>query len=175
MPFRHLIILLLASVPLVSWAESKANTSDKNAPWVKNAASKQFNPVYTQQWRQADNRKHCALLVLPRDASAHLPNAKSRPAQFSGGWAVAYDTAKQRSAYGIAGAGSQVANADIQRWPQHRFWRDGSAIGWGLEGDTGPKHLAYVKVKGQKCLYNVWSTVREDHLLSLVQNLRKAK
>ena len=175
MMFRPFCLLLLATVPFFALADTKANTSEKNAPWAKNPRTQQFNPVYTQQWRKAENRKTCALLVLPRDASAHLPQAKSRSASFSGGWAVAYDTAKQRSAYGIAGAGSQVANADIQRWQQHRFWRDGSAIGWGLEGDTGPKHLAYVKEKGQKCLYNVWSTVSEDHLLSLVQNLRKAK
>ena len=175
MSFRHFSAMLLSLIPLHSLAESKTNASNKNAPWVKNAANNQFNPVYSQQWRKADNRKNCALLVLPRNASAHLPNAKSRPAPFSGGWAIAYDTPKQRSAYGVAGTGAKVTNADIQRWQQHRFWHDGSAIGWGLEGDTGPKHLAYVQVKGQKCLYNVWSNVSEDHLLSLIQNLRKAK
>ena len=175
MMFRPFCLLLLTTVPFTALADTKAKTSEKNAPWAKNPRTQQFNPVYTQQWRKAENRKTCALLVLPRDASAHLPQAKSRSASFSGGWAVAYDIPGKRSAYGIAGTGANISNTDIQRWENHRFWRDGSGIGWGLEGDTGPGYLAYVKVKGQKCLYNVWSSVSEEHLLSLIQDLRQVR
>ena len=45
--------------------------------------------------------------------------------------------------------------------------------GYGLEGFTmGPDWLAYVIVPGQSCLYNVWSSIGQEHLEHLVDHLR---
>ena len=172
MSFRHFSAMLLSLIPLHSLAESKTNASNKNAPWVKNAASNQFNPVYSQQWRKADNRKNCALLVLPRNASAHLPNAKSRPAPFSGGWAIAYDTPKQRSAYGVANAGTTSKRDLYEGWAYRKNYADGSYVTLGREGNNPQgKMLAYL-VLNNGCFYNIWSQLSSEHLQKIIGQLR---
>jgi hypothetical protein len=51
-------------------------------------------------------------------------------------------------------------------------WLDGSSAGYGLEGHTGPNWLAYVKIPGQQCLYNVWSRRGKADLEQLIASLR---
>ena len=85
---------------------------------------------------------------------------------------MAYDTPTVRSAFGIAGSGSRAGNPDQYRFPHHLAWSDGSWASYGLEGGTGPKHLAYLTVAGQDCLYNVWSTRGRKHLERLLASLR---
>lgn len=171
-------ILMSTFLTNLAWAEIALPTPFPEGappPWQTKVDHKQFNPIYTQQWRQAQNRHTCARLVLPRNASSHLSKATGRRASFHGGWAVAYDKPNKRSVYGVAGAGTLAERGGITRWSRFHVWPDGSAIGWGLEGDTGPNYLAYVQVKGQKCLYNVWSSISEEHLLSLIRDLRMVK
>ena len=51
----------------------------------------------------------------------------------------------------------------------------GSKAGYGREGGTGPRSLAFVEAADAGCLYNVWSAVGEAHLLGLIESLRRVK
>ena len=96
-----------------------------------------------------------------------------RSATFSGGWAVAYDLPGERSAFGIAGTGSDAwADNVYDAWPEKRVLEDGSRVGYGPEGGTGPNWLAYLRIPGQQCLYNVWSRRGKAHLEELLGQLR---
>lgn len=141
-----------------------------SAPWASSSLPGADVPlVYLEQWRSAENRTSCALLA---PASTGQPDATPRSAQFSGGWAVAYDLPDQRSAFGVAGTGVSVAGHTYDAWPHHVAWADGSWAGYGPEGGTGPSQLAYLRVQGQSCLYNVWSRLGVEHLESLLESLR---
>ena len=52
-------------------------------------------------------------------------------------------------------------------------WADGSVAHYGLEGGTGPGHLAYLVLDGQGCVYNAWSQHGEAHLLAFLASLRR--
>ena len=143
------------------------------SPWSGARLSRdQLAPVYFDVWSRAANRSKCALIApappAPADAGATL-----RPATFSGGWAVAYDLPGERSAFGVAGSGSDPWAGDVyDAWPHRIMYSDGSSAGYGLEGGTGPQWLAYVKIPGQQCLYNVWSRRGRAHLEALLSTLR---
>jgi hypothetical protein len=141
------------------------------APWsAEKLAAADVPAQYVQEWRKADNRATCAPLApLPAFVDA---DAKPRRANFSGGWAVAYDRPGDRSAFGVAGAGVEAGGDTYDGWEGHVAWADGSHAGYGLEGGTGPSHLAFLQVEGQGCLYNVWSHRGEAHLVALLQALR---
>ena len=127
-------------------------------------------PVYRVEWQRAANRRTCALLVPAAlgDGAGAVPRADV----FSGGWAVAYDRGSLRSAFGIAGSGTTPDSTTYDAWPNKIRWADGSSAGYGLEGGTGPNHLAYLRIAGQGCLYNVWSRLGAAHLEYLLSQLR---
>jgi hypothetical protein len=146
------------------------------APWsAAPVTPSQVPQHYLDVWRRAENRAQCALIApaqLPADGAAAVP----RPATFSGGWAVAYDLPQERSAFGIAGSGTDAWSPDVyDQWPNKIRWADGSSAGYGLEGNTGTNWLAYVKIPGQQCLYNVWSRRGRSHLEQLLGTLRYVK
>ncbi|MBZ9646514.1 hypothetical protein K9B33_03055 [Sphingobium sp. 3R8] len=143
------------------------------------------------QWDMAENRAQCAPLALLSDGGA---KGKARAADFSGGWAVAFDLPGIRSAYGFAGPGiipmdaepdaAQRARLDRQ-WPYRRTLAalPGPAFaGYGLIGaepypaanpeGKGSQSLAYLRIDGQRCTYNVWSRIGRAHLETLLDNLR---
>lgn len=143
------------------------------------------------EWSKAENRAQCAPLVFRSEAGlAGTP----RRAEFSGGWAVAYDVPGLRSAYGVAGTGLLPADRNgahvhrarlMAQWPHFREIRTlpaPSFAGYGLSGaepypsdnpqGNGLHSLAYLRVGGQTCLYNVWSRISRAHLETLLSNLR---
>lgn len=147
--------------------------------------------VARTQWDMAENRAQCAPLALLSDGGV---KGKGRPAQFSGGWAVAFDLPGLRSAYGFAGPGIIAMDGEAEtaqrarltkQWPQRR---DLPALpgpgfaGYGLVGaqpypadnaqGKGLESLAYMRVAGQGCTYNVWSRISRAHLEILLDNLR---
>ena len=77
-----------------------------------------------------------------------------------------------RSAFGIAGSGSTPDSTTYDAWPHKLRWADGSSVGYGPEGGTGPNQLAYLRIHGQQCLYNVWSRLGIAHLEFLISQLR---
>jgi hypothetical protein len=155
------------------------------APWSADKLARADVPkVYLTEHRKAENRSTCPLLV-PTDLGAGA-GAKPRRANFHGGWAVAYDkkglpgTSPSgedcadcgRSAFGVAGAG--VGKGGGPAWPNEIIWSDGSKAGYGAEGGSGSKLLAYVEAADAGCLYNVWSVLGEEHLVTLLKGLRRA-
>lgn len=144
------------------------------APWSRPALeASAVPPIYLRVWREAANRTTCALIAPASVDAVQGADAVPRAATFSGGWAVAYDAPGERSAFGIAGSGSSAWGPGLyDDWPQKRVYSDGSRAGYGLESGTGPNWLAYVRIPGQDCLYNVWSRRSEAHLEGLLQQLR---
>ena len=141
-----------------------------SAPWQGNAVpASAVPPVYIDVWTKAANKETCALVALTQHGQA---GATPRAATFSGGWAVAYDLPNQRSAFGIAGTGTEPTADTYDAWPHKRTWADGSRVGYGPEGHTGPNQLAYLRIAGQRCLYNVWSRLSVEHLESLLEGIR---
>lgn len=141
------------------------------APWSERPLARRDVPaVYVTEWEKAANRATCAL-IAPRSLGAGA-GAAPRAANFSGGWAVAYDQPALRSAFGVAGTSSKASDPAYAEWPYGRLWRDGSSAGYGPEGGTGPNQLAYLQIAGQGCLYNVWSRVSREHLEELLREIR---
>lgn len=140
------------------------------APWqAAPLATSAVPQVYRDVWGRAANKSTCALMAFSQHGQ---PNAVPRAATFSGGWAVAYDLPDLRSAFGIAGSGAAPDGDTYDAWPNKRAWADGSSVGYGPEGGSGPNQLAYLRVAGQGCLYNVWSRISVGHLESLLQSIR---
>ncbi len=147
--------------------ESPANP----APWQGATLARAEVPaVYVEEWQQADNRATCALIAPA--ALGEGEGATVRAANFAGGWGIAYDQPGLRSAFGIAGTGVAASEPSFDDWPVKKEWPDGSSVGYGPEGGAGPKELAYLRIAGQGCLYNVWSNLGRDHLASLLDQLR---
>jgi hypothetical protein len=143
------------------------------------------------EWAKAENRKDCAPLAL---AASSQPEGAPRSAYFGGGWGVAFDLPDQRSAYGFAGTGllpDDDADVAVQRDRLYRQWpyfRDlaqfpgASFAGYGQEGaepypaanreGVALQSLAYVRIAGQRCTYNVWSRISRAHLEWMLDNLR---
>lgn len=203
--------LLACSGPKEAKEEQAANAeavdgampqpANEAAPDVSDAAREPADPdpligetVALAEWRKAENRTACAPLALASDAGGA---GKPRRANFSGGWAVAFDQPDLRSAYGIAGPGlipddrrlheENVAALEKQ-WPYARRFGpgenlpNGSFAGYGIEGaqgyspsnpdGRGQQSLAYLRIPGQLCQYNVWSKLGRAHLEALLENLR---
>jgi hypothetical protein len=146
-----------------------------SAPWSgPPLALAEVPAVYVTQWRQAENRQQCALVVLL--SPPYHDQATPRAASFAGGWGVAYDMPGLRSAFGIAGAGVDADAPDIYSdWPYHLEWSDGSTAGYGPEGGIGTKQLAYLTLAGERCLYNVWSWFGPEHLEQLLGAVRRVQ
>jgi hypothetical protein len=141
------------------------------APWSGDRLAAAAVPAeFLAEWRKAENRAGCAL-VAPASLGEGA-GARPRGAYFGGGWAVAYDRPGLRSAFGVAGTGSRAADPAYDEWPHRLVWADGSSAGYGPEGGTGPNELAYLRIQGQDCLYNVWSRLGRAHLEHLLESLR---
>ena len=143
-----------------------------------------------REWRRSENPKRCGPLAFRQTGDQ---SARIRRAEFSGGWGVAYDTPTIRSAYGVAGPGvldMDAAGPAQQRarlaaqWPLFREleqFPQPSFAGYGVEGASaypkanpdglGLNSVAYVRVRGQTCTYNVWSRLGRAHLEFLLENL----
>ena len=140
-------------------------------PWSGARLSRSDVPsVYVTEWEKAENRATCAVLAPASlgDGTGATPLA----ATFSGGWAVAYDRPGVRSAFGIAGSGTTPDSTTYDGWPSKQRWADSSYAGYGPEGGSGPNQLAFLRIAGQQCLYNVWSRIGIAHLEYLLSQLR---
>jgi len=143
------------------------------------------------EWRKSDRPDECAPIAFTSNGGAP---AAARRANFSGGWAVAFDTPEVRSAYGVAGPGildgddaPPAAQAERlgKQWPHFTTLASLPApafAGYGVEGAQdypadspdggGLNSVAYVRVGGQQCTYNVWSRLGRAHLEVLLDSLR---
>jgi hypothetical protein len=165
--------LLLPALLLTACATTNSSAPfPPTAPWRSAPISRLEVPtVYVEQWSKAENRDTCALVAFRRLGTGGA-GAQLRAANFAGGWAVAYDFPDLRSAFGIAGAGVKADDPSYDKWPYVHEWGDGSKVEYGPEGGEGPNQLAYLRIEGQGCLYNVWSRVSREHLEELVREIR---
>lgn len=179
-PVRLLTALWLAAVACAQpgaqrggvFPSDRALQAAPPAPWLgAPLPASSVAPVYLEQWDRAANRGSCALVVFAEPGTVGQ-GATPRAATFSGGWAVAYDLPNLRSAFGVAGAGVSAGEPAYDEWPYRMRWADGSTAGYGPEGGTGPNLLAYLRITGQDCLYNVWSRLGRAHLEHLLASLR---
>lgn len=144
-----------------------------------------------EQWARADNRARCAPVAFTDVGGA---TGTPRPATFGGGWAIAFDTPGTRSAFGVAGPGMLAADDAppyeqtrrlARQWPYYMDLEQldrPSFAGYGIEGakpyrnddpdGRGKNSLAYVRIHGQDCTYNVWSRLGRAHLETLLGGLR---
>ena len=156
---------------LILCAACASSPRAARAPWDSPPLAANAIPrVYVEQWNRAENRAQCGLFAF-----AAVTEGTARAATFSGGWAVAYDLPGTRSAFGIAGTGVEPTGDTYSDWPNKRTWADGSSAGYGPEGGSGPNQLAYVRIAGEGCLYNVWSRLGREHLETLLDSLRRVK
>ena len=162
----------LATVLLLTACTTGTPPAATRPPWSGPALARaDVAAVYVTQWEKAENRSTCAL-IAPRTVGTEGANATPRAATFSGGWAVAYDLPTLRSAFGVAGTGVSEGGASYDQWPHSEAWDDGSRVEYGPEGGTGPNELAYLRIEGQDCLYNIWSRLGRKHLEQLIHELR---
>jgi len=156
-------------------------------PWQgPDISSGSARDVVLTQWSKSGNRAG-SRAILPADVA--LAVSTPRPAEFSGGWAVAWDDPAGpgqsangarcatcgRGASGMAGTGAEVtADAVAKRWPTVIRWNDGSVLGydWEAHDPSSGKMLAEIAVAGQRFAYNLWSHLGEDHLRYLISQLR---
>jgi hypothetical protein len=156
-------------------------------PWsAAKIPARQAPAELVESWEGNHRRDGCAALALT-DLGVGA-GATPRIASFgANAWAVAFDkpglpgtTAEGRptadggrSAFGIAGTAVDSTVKRVDGWSDHRVWRDGSRADYGLEGGgTGPRWLAQLYVRGQRCEYNVWSAVGKAHLELLLDGIR---
>ena len=161
------------------------------APWSAAPLAADAVPaVVAETWSAADNHDECAVL-FPADPDTLAAGAVLHDRYFGGGWGLAWDLPSGpgrwepggdycpdcgREAFGVAGTGGEATGAEDAIWPNRLAWTDGSHAGYGYEGLTagqaGEPLLAYLFIDGPGCMYNVWSYLGEEHLLSLIGQLR---
>jgi len=162
----------LLSLLFVACATSSPTPLPRTAPWRSTPIPRlEVQTIYVEEWSKAENRDTCALVAF-RTLGEAGKGAQARAAKFAGGWAVAYDFSHLRSAFGIAGAGVKADDPSYDKWPYAYEWGDGSKVEYGPEGGDGPNQLAYLRVAGQDCLYNVWSRLGREHLEELLREIR---
>jgi hypothetical protein len=164
-----------------------AAATDDAPPWSLPKLPASAAPAVVGEWKKAENRSSCAALAFAETGDA-TAGAVPRRANFSGGWAVAWDkkglpgTAPSgnscatcgRSVFGVAGAGVEAEGTNFDLWENQLHFTDGSQVGYGKQkyASGAGSYLAYVAVAGQGCLYNVWTELGKEHMELLLHNLR---
>jgi hypothetical protein len=158
------------------------------SPWSdERLGSNEVPPPILLAWSRADNREICAP-IAPRDLGAGA-GARARVSDFEGGWAVEFDrrgapgisrngqtcTRCGRGMFGIAGTNltpedlvGEESNADV---PEPSF-ADGSHLQLEPPAEGELVAAATLTVRGQSCVYQVWSFLGEEHVNQLVRELR---
>ncbi len=158
-----------------------------SAPWSDTPLASDLVPApILSAWERAENRGQCAPLA-PRELGAGN-GARARVSELEGGWAVEFDRRGMpglgrdgqtcarcgRGVFGIAGTNltpdDLVTEESDTEAPPPSF-ADGSHL--ELEATEGePVAAATLTVRGQGCVYQVWSFLGEEHVRELVSSLR---
>ena len=78
--------------------------------------------VLVQQWEAAENRSWCSALY-PADATSLGPGGVIRPANFGGGWAVAWDLPDGPGRLPSGEYCRDCGRGRERPWPRRRPWR----------------------------------------------------
>jgi hypothetical protein len=159
-----------------------------DAPWADALLGSEAVPApILSAWEHAENRNQCAPLVPV--ALGRGEGARPRVGQLEGGWAVEFDRRGMpgidrdgemcercgRGVFGIAGTNltpedlvTEDSDADL---PAPSF-ADGSHLSVEPPAEGEQVAAAIITVRGQGCVYQVWSFLGEDHVRELVSSLR---
>lgn len=143
------------------------------APWNLAPLPESAVPaVLIEQWGKADNRTWCSGMF----PESLVGRAGARSADFSGGWAVAFDT-EIRSALGVAGTSLAPFEDVGVRWPHRIRFDDGAVFGWGGEGfdETNPRRLGELAIPSEGCVYQIWSELGDEPLIEMARTLRRVE
>lgn len=158
------------------------------APWsAEPVASTDVPDALVHAWATAENREWCAPLALGTAGRG----VSARRADYHGGWAVEFDkrgmpgvsrsgqacTDCGRGAFGIAGTAVLVDQEDPME-AEERTLADGSRVRIETSVDEADHEegaegsVATLKIRGQDCVYQVWSFSGDAHLEELLEDLR---
>ena len=159
-----------------------------SAPWSAAPLSQGEVPApFLAAWTSAENRSVCAPL-----APADLGDAEGAEARVSqlidGGWAVEFD---RRGLPGMTSAGEDCASCgrgvvgiagttmspdemllDEETEAIEPSFDDGSHLSMEPPADGEHVAAATLALRGQGCVYQVWSHLGEAHLREVVESLR---
>lgn len=144
------------------------------APWTEGQVAAGEAPAVVMAWATAENRTWCAPL-----APALANGVPARASELDGGWVVEFDQEGMpgvgadgepcadcgRGVFGVAGTAMGVD--EMLEAPAPSF-ADGSAV----EVVDDEVAAATVAIRGQGCVYQVWSFLGREHLESLLGQLR---
>jgi hypothetical protein len=176
---RRALVLLIASAcggthaPPAAPAATPASATSavEPAPWDAPRLGLGAVPqAYLTEWQRAGNRARCPLLV-PSDLGAGAAGVPRRE-DFGTGWGVGYDVAGRNdggASFGVAGTAASRGSAPASQ--KQLRWADGSSAHY-LQSESG-RGVAYLELAGVECLYNVWSYLGDDHLMTVLHGLRR--
>lgn len=165
----------LSALPVAPWSAAPLPSTDVPAPLLA-------------AWARAENRATCA--PLAPGSMGRADGAEARVSSLvEGGWAVEFDRRGMpgmsadgegcarcgRGVFGIAGTRMSpdeiVTESDEADVPTPSF-ADGSHLAMEEPGEGETVAAATLAVRGQGCVYQVWSFLGPDHLRELVGGLR---
>ena len=154
------------------------------APWaVAPVAADTVPAELLAAWAQAENRTSCAPIAPAALGAADGARAR-RSEMIQGGWAVEFDHRGMpglgrdgspcaqcgRGVFGIAGTG--MTSEELPEDPAPSF-ADGSHFEVEVPAEGESVAAAMITVRGQSCVYQVWSFLGESHVREIVDGLRR--
>ncbi len=156
------------------------------APWSEGTVDSSAAPgAVLAAWSRAENRTSCAPLVATAPGAAE--GAEARVSELiEGGWAVEFDRRGMpgmsprgapcarcgRGVFGIAGTEMDPDELAGEADAPAPTFADGSHLEVEGPADGETVAAATLTVRGQGCVYQVWSFLGEDHVREIVQGLR---
>ena len=176
---------LAAATPFEAAPETEDLSGLPAAPWSAEPLATDAAPVLVEAWARADNRASCAP-IAPASLGA-ASGARARvSSMIEGGWAVEFDRRGMpgmtrrgatcaRCGRGVFGvAGTAMVTDELPDDPSPSF-ADGSHVEVEPPAEGESVAAATITVRGQGCVYQVWSFLGEDHLRQLVDGLRRVE
>ncbi|HEY8428326.1 MAG TPA: hypothetical protein VIL20_08125 [Sandaracinaceae bacterium] len=155
-------------------------------PWSEGPIASDRAPApILMAWARAENRAECAPIAPHRLGAGE--GARARVAELEGGWAVEFDRPGMpgltrdgricdrcgRGVFGIAGTAmtpEELAGEESDVPPP--TFADGSSLTIEPPAEGEQVAAATLTLRGQDCVYQVWSFLGEEHLRELVSSLR---
>ncbi len=161
------------------------------APWsVEPMATDAVPGALLSAWAAADNRGVCAPIALASMGAADGARARVS-GMVEGGWAIEFDRSGLpglqasgdtcarcgRGVFGIAGTSMSpdaLVGEGALEIPEPSF-ADGSHLEVEAPADGERVAAAMITLRGQGCVYQVWSFLGESHVRELVDGLRRVE
>jgi hypothetical protein len=161
----------LSTLPASPWSDAPVASESVPAPILR-------------AWAGADNRTQCAPLAPLRLGAGE--GARARVSDLEGGWAVEFDHRGMpgldasgepceqcgRAVFGLAGTNLAPEDLSSEEGASAPSFADGSRLLVEPPAEGEQVASASLTVRGQGCVYQVWSFLGEEHVRELVSALR---